>query len=390
MGAYKSSCWLLASLCSFSVFSANQVMDICKQKYCEIVIDAGSTGTRYYLYALDLKTFSKTLELDLLDKRAVHLAINDYDGEKLDNLMEQLFKDYKTNPISVYMYATEGLRRLSKEEQNKRFLTIKNWFNGKSHLLLKELRVLGREEEGILLWLSNAVEQVKRHDLQAVEKTAVIEIGGGSAQVSLPFPSNDLKPNPHVHSVHLLNKHIRLWSISFPTLGIQNMEDAYLDNRACYPNDYIMKNHKRGLGDINGCIQGFNAYKQTRGLSILDEVVSTRNLLKTEFQKYDWYGFGLLYYLGKSPILNFKNNQYTLTDLNKTAELKACKVEWRSLTKTFPDVKFKERSCYSSAYVSWFLNDLLSLPLSTTIHYYDNDISLGWSKGSVIKRHTVV
>lgn len=392
MRTWNRSCLLVASLFTLPIYAALKPIDVCQHKHCEIVVDAGSSGTRFYLYALNLKDFSATYDMILLDKHAIDKALNDYKNEQIFMLLDELFLDYKAYPIQVYMYATEGLRSLSADERMQRFAVTKKWFDTKSKLILKELRTLGGEEEGILLWLANAIELVKNKNLKSVDNTAVFEIGGGSAQIALAIKQNNLELNHHVYPIHFLGQTMKIWSMSFPALGINKMKAAYEDNQSCYATNYPMINHRLGAGDIDLCILGMKQYKQSHGLSSQDTVVKTRNLLQKEVKTHQWYGFGVPEYMGKSPLLDFPNHSYTLFDLKLRADEKVCKADWSIQEKSFVTVKHKEKLCYSSAYITWFAEDLLNLPLSTTIQYHDHDldIGLGWSKGSVIKRHTVV
>ena len=390
MRTWKRSCLFMAICCVFPLYAGPKPADICQHQYCEIVVDAGSTGTRFYLYTLDLKNFVSSYDMVLLDKHTIDKALNDYNDEQMFTILDELFGEYKTYPIQVYMYATEGLRSLSLDERKKRFSLAKQWFNTKSKLILKELRTLGGEEEGILLWLANAIDLVKNTSMQSVDDIAVFEIGGGSAQIALPIKQNNVQSNHHVYPIHFLGQTMKIWSMSFPELGINKIKDAYENNQSCYAKHYPMMNHQLGNGDIAACILGMKQYKQSHGLSSLDSVVKTRNLLQQEIKRYQWYGFGVPNYIGQSSILGFPRNEYNLSELKSRADDKACKSDWSIQEKNFSMVQHKEKLCYSSAYITWFASDLLNLPLSTSIHYRELDSGLGWSKGSVIKRHTVV
>jgi GDA1/CD39 (nucleoside phosphatase) family len=390
MRTWNRSCFFLALLFTLSLHAEPKSIDICQKKHCEIIIDAGSSGTRFYLYALNLKNFSETYDLTLIDKKAIDQPLGDYNDEKLFILFDELLGDYKSQPIQVYMYATEGLRKLSLKERRKRFALAKKWFETKSKLIPKEIRTLGGDEEAVLLWLANAVELAQNHDNSSIDGSAVIEIGGGSAQIALAIKHNNFATNHHVYPIHFHGQIMNIWCMSFPNLGINNMKASYEENQNCYPKNYPMTNHKLGNGAIKGCISGIKQYKQTHGLSTKEEVVTARNILQKESKNYQWYGFGVPDYMGKSPILNFGHEYYSLNELQDRANQKACTVDWSLQEKEFSKVKFKEKVCFSSAYIAWFAEDLLNLPSSTTINYHQTDISLGWSKGSVIKRHTVV
>lgn len=388
MRTWKRSCILVASFFTFPLHAALTTSEVCSQKHCEIVIDAGSSGTRFYLYALDAKKFSDNYDLILLDKKLIDKPLSDYHDEKIFTLFDELLQDYKSHPIQVYMYATEGLRSLNLSEQRKRFSLAKKWFDTQSKLNLKELRTLGGEEEGVLLWVANAVELLKNKHYEAIEQSGIIEIGGGSAQIAFSIKQNNLESNQHVHSIHFMGQTFNIWSISFPNLGIVNMKESYQDNESCYPKNYPMSDHQYGKGNITACISGIKEYKQTHGISSTDAVVKSRNLLQKEFNSHQWYGFGVPDYMGKSEVLDFAHSYYSLLELKSRADETSCKSDWKTQEKQYPSVKFKERVCFSSAYVYWFAEDLLNLPLSTNINYHENDVNLGWSKGNLIIRHT--
>lgn len=384
------SFFLLATFFSLSAHAEFIPADVCQKKHCEIIIDAGSSGTRFFLYAIDVKNFSKSYDIALLDRGYVDKALNDYNDEKIFLLLDELLKDYKTQAIPIYIYATEGLRSLTSPERKQRYALVKKWFDTQSKLHLKELRTLGGEEEGILLWIANAIELIRVHDIKSVDDTVVIEIGGASAQIVFAIKSNDLVSNKHVYPIHFLGDTIKLWSISFPTLGINNMKASYENNPSCFPKNYPMSNGQLGNGDIKACILGMNEYKKRYGLSHIDDLLKTKNLLHKESQTHRGYGFGVPDYMGSSPVLGFSNKgYYSLSELSSMADKKACHADWSFIEKNFPTVKFKERVCFSSAYIAWLAQDLFSLPGSTIINYHDSNSTPAWSKGIVIKRYTI-
>ncbi|OQW93475.1 MAG: hypothetical protein BWK79_10920 [Beggiatoa sp. IS2] len=205
---------------------------------CHIVYDAGSSGTRLYIYEQQDKAWLEhegpkvsALADPVREIRGKHWkdaesvtieVVSALDSIKQDGPVKgdkpawKAFDWTKHCQIkSAGVYATAGMR-LAEQANKERSVTL--WASLKQKLAAKlgptvdiEARTLTGYEEGLYAWL--AVREQQPDD-----SFAIAEMGGASAQITFPCAKCD-ENDPDTKTVQLSGKHLQIYSYSFLGLG---------------------------------------------------------------------------------------------------------------------------------------------------------------------------
>ena len=102
---------LIGLLLSSIAFSGS---DICLEKECIAVINAGNAGSRLhvYQYELDSSGAFRNIKNVLSKKIEPGLASVELNQSAIDRYLSLLFPDVPNLKIPVYVYATSGMRML--------------------------------------------------------------------------------------------------------------------------------------------------------------------------------------------------------------------------------------------------------------------------------------
>lgn len=187
------------------------------------IIDAGSSGSRIYLYKVEKETglpeitevynHKETPGLSSLYKspKDVFLQINKLLRVADSVLISKKIKPIKNN-IPLYLMATAGLRLMDKQAQEDLMEQIKARFIDNSTFDFKDALVLSGRYEGLYSWLaSNYLND--RFD-QKTPNDMVIEMGGASMQIS----QAGNKPE-HTIKRKIRNHHYSISALSYLGLG---------------------------------------------------------------------------------------------------------------------------------------------------------------------------
>lgn len=208
---------------------------------CYVVFDAGSSGTRLYVY--ERQEERQWLEhagpkvSALADpvrqiRGKTHADVDAVTSEvvdALDKIKQDGSPDKQNKPAwlafdwaskcrlqGAYVYATAGMRLAEQENREQSALL---WGNLKRKLQDKvgvgvavSARTLTGYEEGLYAWLS--VREQKQHN-----RFGIAEMGGASAQVTFPCPKCRTKDDA-VKTVMVAGKPLRMYSYSFLGLGM--------------------------------------------------------------------------------------------------------------------------------------------------------------------------
>ncbi|MFT2091514.1 nucleoside phosphatase [Paraglaciecola sp. 2405UD69-4] len=229
-------------LAIFSVNSCTSEITTPDKHNCYIVYDAGSSGTRLYIYeqsGADLishegpkvsaladpirHTHGKDLsDLDTItDEVASALDLIKLDGPLEEGKPNWSGFDWskQCEAQSVKVFATAGMRIA---EQNNPTDSIVLWQTLASKITAKvgpnvtvETRTLTGFEEGLFAWLS--VKDVHTTD-EPSSNYGIVEMGGASSQVTFPCPNCD-SVNDAVKTVIVDGNPMQIYSYSYLGLG---------------------------------------------------------------------------------------------------------------------------------------------------------------------------
>ncbi len=218
------------------------------------VIDAGSSGSRIYLYERTVD--GADVQVKPLFDEAGGLPMSSFEASPadagplglqplIDKLSPSLAKyDLRPQQIQVHLLATAGMRLVedkSKANADAIYASVRNTLVA-SGMSVGRVETLTGTYEGVYSWVDvNYLKGNFRETGQSPE--GIIEVGGASAQVAYVSPS---ATGPNSVSVNVNGKGYRLFSISWLGLGQNEARGAMIDsaavgggteNNACYPNN---------------------------------------------------------------------------------------------------------------------------------------------------------
>ena len=287
-------CTLFLSTASMQSFALannqlnNQLNNQKDKSTCEIIIDAGSSGSRLHLFKLTSstnistnisnkiknKTLPDTIE-DLTEDNHIKTSpgISSYvdnpakAGASIKDLLDKVIYSLDDHPITkecnqdlsqipVYLNATAGMRLVPKKQQKKIYKAIKNSLSSSYNWKAGSIKTIPGWQEGLFDWLSLNYENIKN----GKATSGALDLGGASTQLAFDtknMPSSDLtsktKDDKKVIKLKLNNKKYKIFSISFLGLGQDQARGRILKASPdsfyyCYPEDAIFNEPKSTNG----------------------------------------------------------------------------------------------------------------------------------------------
>lgn len=249
------------------------------------VIDAGSSGTRLFLYRVEPGRFARVeklleKEFPVMASGAKEDGINNFVRpddpagqagvvpEIIDPLLEhagRFLVDTATNPsaVEVNLLATAGMRyaeRLhGRPAVESLYESIRDGIHHHGFRVGEVRTTCGSEEEGIWTWI-NLNDVVVRAFDECHEPVGIVEVGGSSLQLTFPT-DEDPDVVPHVHRVELAGRYFAVSCRSFLGLG---QDDARKEMRnrlgphgsaVCFPDGF------RAAADHGDVLDGVGAHR---------------------------------------------------------------------------------------------------------------------------------
>ena len=315
----------------------------CSINQCTIVVDAGSTGSKLHVYSYSSSAPSQINELyvkriqpGIASLPSTQSAMNDY--------LSQLFQDVSVQKVSLYFYATGGMRLHSQAEQEKYFTLLHNWFSQYPQYQLIDARVISGSEEGVFGWLAinNALTHSSSADGSSV---GLLDIGGASTQIVFPVQNTQNIAPEDLVSVNVNDHKVNLFAHSFLSLGSTEVVKRFQGQSLCMPQNYPISNDILGMGDGYACAnlitKNINEeYGVNRRVS---KVVATNSIDR-------WYTLGSMSALIKNKPFVFWQNQITAQELIDQGNQSVCHVDWTELHSQYINNEYMKNNCLLSAY----------------------------------------
>lgn len=364
-----------------------------------VVFDAGSTGTRIFIYDWSQKSEHDLVEINLPSGRTKKInggltSLRD-DVTKIPKYLNQLInfanklvgqKNIKTTPL--YFAATAGLRleqQRNPQGYKKIMDKIKEVLKNSGFVIADEPRVISGQEEAAYAWVNvNALEKKLPQILAGLDLgLGIVEMGGASFQIAF-LPK--IKPQSEAFLINLGDKVITLYAYSYGDLG-ENEARRLLANK-----EYCEWNHADNkAGNFDKCRE-----------AILAKIVSLKGKecdncgIGAIFQPrlaelaQEFYGVGSLGFL----IENFGIHTINAENLKKAGE-KICNVTFKEAITKVPRLRNKidllKNQCFNLAYFSAVLtgherigDNALGFPGNTTRLIAKRDINhqeVSWTYG---------
>ena len=309
-----------------------------------LIIDAGSSGSRIYLYD-NQQSSIRAYPIDN-DKTKPGLSsfVNhpEQAGASLQvlfNAAKQTIKKYHLNDDSdLAILATAGMRILSEQQQSVIYAEIADYVKNNTQFHLIQARTISGQEEAIYAWVAANSLAGYFDNQQATH--GIIELGGASLQVAYAVHADESAST----SVTIHGNEYRLFAKSFLYFG-QDEVAKQLDNpEACLPNGFIDQNGKIGRFDMNTCQDKINNFFN---LHHSDELFLPND--------YPFWALSAFYYTQ-----NFFTPKNSIS-LTKTISGGICQQNWTSLIDMYPseNKSYLSGYCRNGVYISQLLSEFL-------------------------------
>jgi len=336
------------------------------------VVDAGSTGSRLHVY------MGKPAYKEISNKKInPGLATLDPTPEAVNAYLSKLFKD-TPRKMSVYFYATAGMRLLPYDKQNKIYALVQDWF-AKRNIKLVEVKTISGQEEGVFAWLA-ANKHLKSQGIKRQKPLAIMDMGGASVQVV--FPVEQARNASDYININVDGEQKTLFVHSFLGLGRELVMNQMLEKNVCYSEGYPMPDKSLGQGDAYACSQKVSV--------LVNDVHEASKVVKpavyAEETEKDWYVIGGLAYLAAEKPFKTSQNEFTPQQLLTQADSSLCHRPWLEVEDNYSSMYGLSSACLSASYYYALLSDGYGLYSHEPVHLMPNGSGMDWTMGVVLHK----
>ena len=366
------------------------------------VIDAGSSGSRIFLYQL-MRQHGQLRLKDLFSNEPATSGISSFVNHPeqagssgvqplLLALQDFLAKNkIETAAVEVNVLGTAGMRMVASPAAQKIYDSISSQIVS-SGFKLGRVETITGVSEGLYSWID--VNELLGTFKSKAQTRAMIEIGGASAQIAygISKPSGDDSV-----SVSINGKTYHVFSESFLGLGRNQSRklmidhapaDEAQDHNPCYPEGLSFVDRKVGAERITGHFD-IARCKKLYQLVITEKLKPVQFAQSSKAQKFIGVGAGNPYGTLSGLLHTWKlkpNALYALGDI----AAKYCTKGWDDLSKRFGVDAFNQTQCADSIFVHEFIFGGSGLALRPqqiiTMHKIHNK-EPSWTRGYVIFSH---
>lgn len=373
---------MLICLCAV-VLDANAESTICQQRHCLAVVDAGSSGSRLHIYAYDLDSNNTPMQIEEIWSKKIRpgLATIELTTEAMDKYLDQLFSLVPYQNISVYFYATAGMRLLPPPKQQRYYGLLQQWFASQSQWQLIEAKTITGSEEGLFDWLAVNYEL---GGFSSVDNplASVMDMGGASVQIAFPVQNSEGMDPHDLISVDISGRHLTLFIHSFLGLGQNVLSQQFLDTEGCFATGYQLPSGLQGSGDALTC--------QHDIFKLINNVHEVSRITKPALAKStatSWYALGGVAFMADEKPFAFNDKQFTNQDLLQQGDTEICHHRWDDLYSQYPTNEYLYGYCLFPAYYYALMVDGYGIPPEQPIHYMSSGQGADWSLGVVLHHH---
>jgi hypothetical protein len=381
---------------------------------CQLIFDAGSSGTRLYVYENsngDLReVYADPIEVNIgiswaLEKK--QCGETTCTDENIKNAVANLIREFhqKKGPhcragiAAVNLYSTAGMR-LAAQKQGRSAIaeTYKNLtaeilktfasFGDEYSSLTEQnisARTLAGQEEGIYTWLSINTLNKNRNKLNGI-----IEIGGASLQLVYPCGENDQQCLNNAVTVFYQNNRVSLFSYSWLGLGRAEAFRIYNTEKG-FPCNPVADSDNQSPFDYDQCLASIAesfTKNDDHGFVLLDPLNYNTQDAKgrkvvisipagTEFHGAGGIGFENLNSL-KLDAAEICNQTVANLIAHKDDTFKSIKYTPEHLLKS---------QCFARLYFATLLENIAGLNLASNEREIDG-VKVGWTLGAAICEQT--
>lgn len=353
----------------------------CEDHECLAIVDAGSTGSRLHIYSYDLDLSHTPKNIIEIYKSTITPGIASIgtSQDEVYSYLKRLFSNVNVTNMPVIVFATGGMRLISKAKQQIYFNRIQNWFALQTGWRLEALKTLTGKEEGVFGWLS------VNYDLGTLSSTdkpyvGVLDTGGASVQISFPIKDTTNVDYKDIAKFSIYGRDIKLFVHSFLGLGRAIVDAQFMDTASCFSSGYVLPNNSVAQGDFATCRDEISPLFTVihRVNKVVKPAIDNNPINK-------WYVIGELSYLVREEPLQFEGNEFTIENLAKQANEQLCHQDWVALSTKYPSNENLWTRCLDLTYYNSLLLYGYGFSSSQKIHYMTKSKSThDWSLGVVL------
>jgi hypothetical protein len=346
-----------------------------------IVVDAGSSGSRLYVFKYDKSATVGTIE-DIFSTTTTpglsHYANQpERAGESLKPLFDhalQFLQQNNLNPqsVPVKILATAGMRMLPSTQQEAVYTQIKTYLKNQYPFTLEEVKTISGKMEGLYGWLDvNYLLGNFQHKRATV---GIIEMGGASTQIAFALGDHSKKTHDKI-SLALGHQRYTVFSKSFLGLGQDQAYNTMTQDIAapdCHPPQATFGDR---IGQFN------RATCATIYAGIIDKNRVAQYI--PPLQNTPFIAYSGIYYA-----YDFLNIIQTPDQASLQSRIEnVCYRTWSQLQKDYPQIaeKYLLTYCANSVYFDQLLYNTYHLQGSQlTVTNQIDQKNLNWARGVIL------
>lgn len=355
----------------------------CQEHQCIAVVDAGSTGSRLHVFSYDTDTTDSPIHVTEIWSKKIKpgFATIEPNANSIDAYLTTLLAGapiYASN-ISLYFYATAGMRLVPPTKQKMYYKELQHWFAQQSEWQLIDSKTITGNEEAIFDWLA---VNYKLGALQSGQNKSigVMDMGGASVQIAFPVQKSQEGRNSKTQvELTLYGQHFNLSVHSFLGLGQTEMSHQFLNSTSCFSNEFPLPDGDIGRGNAQSCEQEVSSLMNgVHGVNTIIQPLLAANPVDT------WYTIGGINNMATSDVFHFENNKFTNKRLLADGDNKICQQQWQKLDSQYPNDDFIYQYCLFSAYYYALMVDGYGLYPEETVNFLPSNENIDWTMGVVL------
>ena len=354
-------------------------------KHCMMVIDAGSSGSRAYMYQYQLNKQNVPVSIEILSSSAVKPGLSSLKPEQVSDYLQELFVSHNVNKIErvvpTYFYATAGMRLLSSPQQERLYKKVRDYVKeNQSTLILKDAKTISGSEEALFAWL--AVNHASFNSNSPTSTLPVMDFGGASIEIAF---ETEASSSLNGYTIKLGNLSYDVYADSFLGLGEGLALNQYLNQGACYANGYPLPNNKKARGALSVCTQSI--------MSLVNQVHHVKdrvNISKlSQNTSKNWVVLGGMHFISDHKLLQL-GEVFTFNELIRKGNNIFCQKSWQELNELAPEDAYLYANCFHISYYQAVITKGYGLPATSIIQTKINGEEPSWTKGVIFKQYATL
>ncbi|QSH40086.1 hypothetical protein P0136_01520 [Lentisphaerota bacterium ZTH] len=347
------------------------------------IIDAGSSGSRIYLYqnctATDGSPEAVLLQLNnnkitpgIASFATTPAMIGSYISPLLHSVRNKLEElGINEKEVDFYLLATAGMRVVAPSLQAALYSNLIDYLKANTDFKIQDVTTISGKYEGAFNWIAvNSLRNTLNSDnLEA--NAGVLDLGGASLEIAFATNRQNFPQKDIVKFKYGRKKYI-LYSQSYLGLGQDMARYQFSNDPACFPREYPMPDGLTGTGNYH------------QALANVKRLIRTHKISRFTAKLPDMNKFialsGFVYIITPLELSSF----YSIKDIEK-ASLHFSQKTWPQLLQEFPDDNYLYSYYFNSILIINLLKALgfsHSSKMEATNMIGEKDIS--WTRGAAI------